>query len=343
MRKLLNTLFVTTPEAYLAKDGENVVVKKEDKELLRMPIINLESIVSFGYMGASPGLMSLCVRNNVSLCFLSSSGFFQARVSGPVKGNVILRRKQYRVADNKSQSLQISKIMIAGKIQNYRNILSRGSRDHDFGDNNIEIERVKKLLNHSKMKALESCDFDTLRGIEGDAAGLYFSVFSNLIVSQKDDFVFQGRNRRPPTDEVNAMLSFIYTLIAHEVQSALESVGLDPYVGFLHTDRPGRISLALDMMEELRAYLGDRLVLSLINRKQVSKSGFKHNGEKGIIMNDETKKIVLSAWQKRKKESIIHPYLQESIPIGLLPYVQAMLMARYLRNEIDNYPVFIIR
>lgn len=343
MRKLLNTLFVTTPEAYLSRDGENVVVKKDNQELIRIPIVNIESIVSFGYMGASPGLMQLCATNNVSLCFLTQSGFFQGRVIGPIKGNVILRRKQYRVADDKEEALQISRIMIAGKIQNYRSILARGNRDYDFGSNTPEVERAISLLNQKKDKALVCLTFDELRGIEGDAASLYFSVFPHLIIAQKKDFIFEGRNRRPPTDEVNAMLSFVYTLIAHEVQSALESVGLDPYVGFLHTDRPGRVSLALDMMEELRAYLGDRLVLSLINRKQVSKSGFRHNGDKGIVMDDETKKTLISAWQKRKKEMIKHPYLEENIPIGLLSYVQAMLMARYLRNEIDNYPVFIVR
>ena len=321
MRKLLNTLYVTTPEAYLTKDGENVVIRVKEKDIFRIPVLNIEGIVTFGYIGASPALMKMCAERNVGLCFLSANGQFQGRVSGPTKGNVLLRRTQYRIADDANKSLEISRLFIAGKIANSRTVIDRFKRD----------------------QALVAESSDTLRGIEGEAATTYFSVFNQMIISQCEDFPFNGRNRRPPKDKVNALLSFVYTLLNHEVQSALETVGLDPYVGFLHTDRPGRASLALDMMEELRAYLADRLVLSLINRKQISGKGFVEHGDNGIVMDEDIRKGVLLAWQKRKKETIIHPYLNESVPIGLIPYIQAMLLARFLRNDLDNYPVFLMK
>lgn len=339
MRRLLNTLYVTTPDAYLSRDGLNVVVSVNQKEKLRVPIINLEGIVTFGYVGASPGLMKLCAEYNVSLNFLSLSGKFIGRFQGPVKGNVLLRTKQWDYARNTSFSLHISSLLIAGKIQNYRNILSRFLRDNGNDD---KISEAVTHLKYCKQKVLNAPDLDILRGIEGEAANCYFSCFSQLILHQKDDFVFNGRNRRPPRDAVNALLSFVYTLISADVSAALETVGLDPYIGFLHTLRPGRFSLALDMMEELRAYLGDRLVLTLINRKQLSITDFIRHGEDEVVMTDNGRKTVITAWQNRKKETIIHPYLNEKIPIGLLPYVQAMLLARYLRGDIDDYPVFLI-
>lgn len=339
MRKLLNTLYVTTPEAYLSKDGLNVVVSVKQDEIFRIPIVNIEGIVTFGYLGASPGLMKLCSEYNVSMCFLSPTGKFVGRFQGPVKGNVLLRTKQWETAKDSESALSVSRLFVAGKIQNYRNILLRFLRD------NGENAAVREAINHlkySKRKALDSLNLDYLRGVEGDAANRYFDVFPHLILHQKGDFVFAGRNRRPPKDAVNAMLSFVYTLIASELISALETVGLDPYVGFLHTLRPGRASLALDMMEELRAYLGDRLVLSLINRQQLTIKDFVRHSEDGVVMTENGRKIILSAWQNRKKETIIHPYLGEKIPIGLLPFVQAMLFARYIRGELDDYPVFLI-
>lgn len=339
MRKLLNTLYVTTPEAYLSKDGLNVVVSVKQKEIFRIPVVNIEGIVTFGYMGASPGLMKLCADNNVALSFLSPNGKFIGRLQGPIKGNVLLRTKQWNLAKDEQFALSISKLFIAGKIQNYRNILARFLRDNG---NNEAVKDTVAQMKYCKLKALNASDMDFLRGIEGDAANRYFDVFPQLILHQKGDFVFHGRNRRPPKDAVNAMLSFIYTLIASDMTAALETVGLDPYIGFLHTLRPGRTSLSLDMMEELRAYLGDRLVLSLINRKQVCIKDFVHQGEDGVTMTDNGRKIILSAWQSRKKETIIHPYLGEKIPIGLLPYAQAMLLARFFRGDIDNYPVFLI-
>ncbi len=339
MRKLLNTLYVTTPEAYLSKDGLNVVVSVKQKEIFRIPVVNIEAIVTFGYMGASPGLMKLCADYNVALSFLSPNGKFIGRFQGPIKGNVLLRTKQWDLAKDGQFALSISKLFIAGKIQNYRNILARFLRDNG---NNEAVKDTVAQMKYCKLKALNASDMDSLRGIEGDADNRYFEVFPQLILHQKGDFIFHGRNRRPPKDAVNAMLSFVYTLIASDVTAALETLGLDPYIGFLHTLRPGRTSLALDMMEELRAYLGDRLVLSLINRKQVCIKDFIHQGEDGVVMTDNGRKIILSVWQSRKKETIIHPYLGEKIPIGLLPYVQAMLFARHLRGDIDNYPVFLI-
>lgn len=339
MRKLLNTLYVTTPESYLSKDGLNVVVSVKQNEIFRIPIVNIEGIVTFGYMGASPGLMKLCAEYNVSLSFLSPQGKFIGRFQGPIKGNVLLRTKQWNLAKNEKFALEVSKLFIAAKIQNYRNILARFLRDNGNDD---AVKETVAQLKHCKKKALASTDFDYLRGVEGDAANRYFENFSKQILQQKDDFVFSGRNRRPPKDAINAMLSFVYTLIASDVISALETIGLDPYIGFLHTLRPGRASLALDMMEELRAYLGDRLVLSLINRRQLCIRDFIRQGEDSVVMTDNGRKIILTAWQNRKKETIIHPYLGERIPIGLLPYVQAMLFARFVRGDLDNYPVFLI-
>ena len=299
MRKLLNTLYVTTPEAYLSKDGLNVVVSVKQEEVFRIPAINIEGIVTFGYMGASPGVMKLCSDNSISLTFLSPHGRFISRVQSATKGNVLLRKRQYQL------SVQV--------------------------------------LEHAKREALATQDKTTLIGYEGMASNAYFEVLPVLILNQKADFPFHGRNRRPPKDAVNAMLSFAYTLIANDTSAALETVGLDPYVGFLHTLRPGRTSLALDMMEELRAYLGDRFVLSLINKRQITSKDFLFQGDNGVVMTDKGKKTFISAWQARKREVIIHPYLNEKIEIGLLPYVQAMLMARYIRQDIDNYPVFLIK
>ena len=340
MRKLLNSLYVTTPEAYLYKDGLNVVVSVDKEEVFRIPVLNLESVVTFGYMGASPGLMKLCVDNGVSLVFMSPQGRFIGRVQGATKGNVLLRKKQYLLSDDASVALHLSKLFVAGKIFNYRIILKRFIRDNGV-DEDIECAAIQ--LNRHRNSAIKAINMESLRGEEGYAANVYFGVFDHLILNQKDDFSFEGRSRRPPKDEVNAMLSFVYTLIANDMTAALESVGLDPYVGFMHSLRPGRASLALDMMEELRAYLGDRLVLSMINRKQVVKKDFIRQGDEGIIMTDDCRKELINTWQKRKMEIIEHPFLKEKIPVGLLPYVQAKLLSSYLRNELDDYPVFLMR
>lgn len=340
MRKLLNTLYVTTPESYLSKDGMNVVISVNQQEVFRIPIINIEAIVTFGYMGASPGLMKLCTDSGVSLTFLSPNGRFVSRVQGQTKGNVLLRKAQYRLADDQTWSLHLAQLMVAGKIQNYRNVLRRYLRD--YGEN-PEVLTAANTLDIQKRDALRAKDRAELMGIEGLAANHYFAAFPNLILQQKADFPFNGRNRRPPKDAVNAMLSLAYTLVANDTAAALETVGLDPYVGVFHTLRPGRTSLALDVMEELRAYLGDRFVLSLINRRQVAADDFMYQGEKGVVMTDKGRRIFLTAWQNRKRELIVHPYLNEKMPVGLLPYVQAMLLARYVRNDIDDYPVFLFK
>lgn len=339
MRKLLNTLYVTTPDAYLSKDETNVVVSVNQSEVFRIPIINIESIVTFGYKGTSPGLMKLCADNKVSVTYLSPFGKYIGKFEGPIKGNVLLRTRQWDFSKDNGFSLSISKLFIAGKIQNYRNILCRYIRDNG---QNEDVDTVINYLKRSKERVLKVDNLDSLRGIEGDAANHYFEVFPNLLLNQKKDFVFNGRSKRPPKDAVNAMLSFVYTLIASDVTSALETVGLDPYVGFFHTLRPGRASLSLDMMEELRAYLGDRLVLSLINKRQISNKDFITQGEDGVTMTESGRKVILTAWQNRKKEIITHPYLEEKIPIGLIPYAQAMLLARHIRGDINNYPVFLI-
>jgi CRISPR-associated protein Cas1 len=324
----------------VSRDGENVVIKVNNSEVLRRPIHILEGIVCFNYVGISPKLMNLCVENNVGIAFVNEYGKFMARVNGKVKGNVLLRRTQYRYADDKDKSLEISKNFIVGKIVNCKSVVNRAIRDHsstiDVKNMKYTLEKLSSALENIK-KAIND---DELRGIEGEAAKTYFSSFNNLILQQKEDFYFTERSRRPPKDYLNAMLSYAYTLLTYEMESALETVGLDPYVGFLHTDRPGRVSLALDMIEELRPYMAERFIISLINRKQISPEGFIVKESGGIIMDKDTKNIFLTAWQKRKQEEITHPFLNEKIEIGLLPYVQAMLMARFLRNDLESYPPF---
>ena len=340
MRKLLNTLYVKTPEAYLSKDGLNIVVSVKQQEVFRIPSINIESIVTFGYMGASPGLMKLCSDSGISLTFLTPHGRFISRVQGATHGNVLLRKAQYSLSDNEDWSLHIAQLMIAAKIQNYRNILRRYIRDYGECP---EVEAASQVLDMNKFHALHAADKTRLMGWEGTASNIYFEVMPKLILNQKESFPFNGRNRRPPKDAVNAMLSLAYTLIANDTSAALETVGLDPYVGFLHSLRPGRTSLALDMMEEFRAYIGDRFVLSLINKRQITPKDFLHQGDNGVILTDKGRKTFLTAWQNRTRETIIHPYLNEKVEIGLLPYVQAMMLARYIRKDIDDYPVFLIK
>ena len=301
MRKLLNTLYITTPDSYLSKDGMNVVVSVKSQEIFRIPIINIEGIVSFGYMGASPGLMKLCTDNNVSLTFLSPNGRFICRIQGQTKGNVLLRKKQYKLSEQEDWALHVAQIMIAGKIQNQRSVLRRFIRDYG---NNQQVEEAANALDNFKRNTRLSTDKLSLMGIEGMAANKYFEVFPSLLTQQIDQFPFGGRSRRPPKDAVNAMLSLAYTLLTNDITAALETVGLDPYVGFLHTLRPGRASLALDMTEELRAYMGDRFVLSLINRRQISPSDFLNQGEQGVTLTAEGRRTFLTAWQTRKKETI---------------------------------------
>lgn len=339
MRRLLNTLYVTLPEAYLSKEGETILVRQEHETKLRVPVLALEGIVCVGQVSMSPALMAFCAERNVGVSFLSEHGRFLARIQGPVHGNVLLRREQYRRADTEPDSVAIARSVLLAKLANSRTSLLRAAREHA----SETLDRAAAQLGDS-LQALESAaTLDSLRGVEGDAAHNYFSVFDELILHQKEDFFFHERSRRPPLDNVNALLSFLYVLLAHDVASALEVVGLDPAVGFLHRDRPGRAGLALDLMEELRPVLADRLALTLINRRQVSPSGFTRSDSGGVTMNDATRKEVLVAWQLRKQEEILHPFLDERIPFGLVPYTQALLLARHLRGEMDAYPSFFWR
>lgn len=340
MKQLANVLYVTTPEAYLSLDGENVVIKKDEQTSTRLPLHNLENIVCFNYLGASPALMGACAERNVGLCFLTPNGKFQARVTGKARGNVLLRKKQYRVSEDEAASAPIAASFLLGKIANSRKVVERALRDHALLVDGEKLSQVSVALK-SILTVLPTCStIAELMAFEGSAAKLYFGIFDQMILQQRADFPFSERSRRPPLDRMNALLSFLYTLLTNEVASALEAVGLDPYVGFLHQDRPGRPSLALDLMEELRPVFADRLALSLVNRKQVTGRGFVAKESGGILMDDDTRKTVLSAWQDRKKEQILHPYLKERIPFGLLPHVQAMLLARHLRGDLDAYPPF---
>ena len=341
MKKLLNTLYVTRENGYLGLDGENIVIYDDNKEIGRLPLHNLESIVSFGYRGTSPALMGACVEKNIPLCYLSPQGKFLAQVTGSVRGNVILREKQFESSRDGKVSLDIAKSCIIGKIYNARWVLERTIRDHGM---QIDTERVKQASEFLKgsLQEIRQCETkDQLRGYEGEAAKLYFRVFDEMILQQKKDFFFEKRSKRPPMDRVNALLSFTYTLLTHMVRSGLETVGLDPYVGYLHTERPGRVSLALDLMEELRPVLADRFVLSLINRKMLNGKDFKIKENGAVLMTEDARKMILTEWQNRKKEQITHPYLKEKVEWGLAPYVQAMLLARYLRGDLDGYPPFL--
>ena len=325
----------------MSLDGENVVIIKDNNELGRVPLHNLEGIVVFGYTGASPALMGSCAKHNISLCFMTQYGKFLSRISGEVRGNVTLRKTQYFLSDKKEESIKIARNFIIGKIYNSRWVIERAVRDHSMRVDVQKLKDVSDSLKKSIDMAFVCEDHEVLRGIEGEAAKLYFSVFNDLILQQKEHFSFNGRNKRPPLDNVNALLSFAYTLLTNNIVSALETVGLDPYVGFMHIDRPGRVSLALDLLEELRSVFADRFVISLINKKMISSDGFikKENG--AIIMDDDTKKIFLSAFQEKKQEKITHPFLEEKIEWGMVPYVQSLLLARFIRGDIEEYPPFL--
>jgi len=336
-----NTLFVTTDGTYLAREGNAILVRIEQQTKLRVPIHTINSIVCFGRVSCSPAAMQLATSQGVAIVFLNIHGRFIARLHGPTTGNVLLRREQYRRAEQPDACAAIARAIIAAKIANCRTALQRTLRDHPGHHDNDEIQRAVHQLRRLITQLKQQQPLDIIRGIEGDAARTYFGVFDHLIIDQKEHFSFSGRNRRPPTDNVNALLSFLYTLLVHDVASALETVGLDPAVGFLHRPRPGRPSLALDLMEELRPFLADRLALSLINRRQVSHKGLRTTESGAVVMDDATRRIVLIAGQKRKQEPIRHPFLDERIPIGLLPHMQAILLARHLRGDLDGYPPFI--
>lgn len=341
MKKHLNTLFVTTQGAYLSKEGETVAIRVEQKVQMRIPIHALAGIVCFGVVTCSPFLMGFCAENDVTISFLTRNGRFMAMVRGPVSGNVLLRRKQFRMADCKDKAAQMAGFVLTGKMANTRTVLERSIRDHGDKLDRAAIKKVSSRLYSYIRKEMPNPNLDRLRGIEGDAAHQYFSVFDELIFSNKREFAFTGRNRRPPTDRINCLLSFVYTLLVHDVRSALETVGLDPAVGFLHRDRPGRPGLALDMMEEFRPFFADRLVLSMINRNQIRPDGFVTKESGAVTMDDDTRRKILETYQKRKQEILVHPFLSEKVEIGNLFFIQALLLARFIRGDIDGYPPFI--
>ncbi len=340
MKHLLNTLFITTQGSYVAREGETLLIRVEHETKNRFPIVQLQSVVCFGQVSVSPPAMELCAGHGVTVSFLSEQGRFIARVIGPVSGNVLLRREQYRYADIPEMSTIIACNMLTGKLVNCRNILMREAREREDIESRAILASAAKAFSRHLHGITEVNNLDTLRGKEGDASADYFAVFDHFITANKDDFCFRVRSRRPPLDNVNALLSFIYTLLVHDTVSALESVGLDPAVGFLHRDRPGRPGLALDMMEELRPALADRLVIALINRQQVQGKGFTKTESGGVMMDAETRKTVLVAWQERKQEELTHPFIGEKVKIGLIPYVQAQLFARFLRGDLEAYPPF---
>lgn len=343
MRKLRGTLYITTPDKYLFLDGENIVMRAKDDTEIRLPLHNIEDIVVFGGRGVSPALMNKCTEDSIGLTFMSRSGKFLARAEGAVSGNVYLRREQYRIADNEERSFAIARNIIIGKLYNSRYVIDRAVRDHS---SQVDVEKLKsrsELLSQAILKCRNVTDIDTLRGIEGESAQLYFSVFDELILQQKDDFRFTVRSKRPPLDNVNALLSFAYSIATGMCTSALEAVGLDPYVGFMHTDRPGRRSLALDLVEEFRAIMCDRFVVSLINKRIIGNDDFDIREDGAVLLSEDGRKLFLTHWQSRKQETVTHPFLKEKVEWGLLPYVQALLLARYIRGDLDEYPMLLWR
>ncbi len=341
MRQLLNTLFITSEDIFSALDGENIVLKRGQEEVARYPLHTLQSVISFSYAGASPALMGACTQRGVQLVFCKPSGRFLCRVSGMSQGNVLLRRQQYCIADDPAESCRIARGFIFGKVSNGRSSLERTRRDHAMRIDSERFATSSAQLRELLPAILDAPDVDTLRGMEGAAASIYFGCFDDMILGDKDSFFYHGRSRRPPLDNVNALLSFVYTLLGNDCASALESVGLDAYVGFLHRDRPGRTSMAQDMLEELRPCWADRFVLTLINNRIVSNKDFQRQEDGAVLLCDEARRTVLRQWQARKKEPIQHPFLKEKLPWGLVPYVQALLLARCVRGDLEAYPPFL--
>lgn len=341
MKRLLNTLYVLTENAYLCLDGENVVAKIDGAETGRIPLHTIQSIVSFSYMGASPALMGTCIERGVSCAFFTPKGRFLVRVQGPVSGNVLLRKEQCRWSDDEGKSVSVARSFILGKVFNGRWVLERSLRDHSLRIDVETVERASKSLATALPKIRECMDMASLRGLEGDAASSYFGVFGELILREKEVFGFAGRARRPPTDPVNAMLSLFYTALSNDCASALEGVGLDPCIGLMHADRPGRKSLALDLMEELRPVMVDRFVVTAINNRIVKPEHFENRESGEVRLTDEGRRALFAAWQERKKDSITHPFLKEKVQWGLLPHIQSLLLARCIRGDLDGYPPFL--
>lgn len=340
MRKLLNSLYILDETAYLTLDGENIVCKMENKEKFRMPFSNIEEIFCFNYLGCSPALMGKCVEYGIPVNFISPQGKFLARVSGEAKGNIYLRKAQFERFSK--PDILLAQNTVASKICNTRSVVKRTLRDYPNLDSDGRLSDCISYFNSAIKNVYQVKDKDIIMGIEGNAAKAYFDVFEDLILQQKDDFRLISRTKRPPLDRVNAMLSFLYTIATSSCASALESVGLDSYYGFYHSLRPGRNSLACDLVEEIRC-ICERIVLTMINMKMINSNDFEIQPSGAVYLNKEGKKKVLTKWQERKRDTIIHPYLKEKIPIGLIPYVQSMLLAKYIRGEIDEYPCFLIK
>ncbi len=344
MRRMLNTLFVTTQGAWISQKGENIIVHLSKEESRAFPIHLFESILCFGQVNVTAPAMGFCAEHGVNLAFFTEYGKFIARVQGEVHGNVLLRREQYRIADNETRCVSLVRNILLGKLLNSKIVLQRSLRDHQQdADTGKSFKNTCALLDSYILQIKNLQSISEMRGIEGIAAKNYFDLLNFMIIQQKEDFKFIGRNRRPPTDNVNAMLSYVYTLLSHDITSALEAVGLDPAVGFLHTDRSGRPSLALDLMEEFRTWLADRFVLSLINMKQIKSNGFTLTPSGAVVMNNETRKTIIAEWQSRKQDELTHPFTGEKIQIGNLAYLQSMLLARYIRGDIKEYPAFVWR
>lgn len=341
MRKLLNTLFVNSEDVYLSLENDNILAWRENQVLQRIPLINLENIFYFGYKGASPVLLGACVKKHIGFCFITPQGKFLARAVGMTVGNILLRKEQYRISDDEEKSLAIARMMITGKILNARTVLMRALRDHTLSLDEPLFQTHIQDLKQSAKEAIKADDLDMLRGVEGNAAQSYFSLMDQMILTDKKHFYFHERSKRPPLDRMNALLSFAYTILAHDCASALEAVGLDSYAGFLHRDRPGRQSLALDLMEELRSPYADRFVLTLINNRVIQAKHFKVMEDGAVWLGDEGRRLFLTKWQDKKRETITHPFLGEKIYWGLIPYVQSLLLARYIRGDLDGYPPFL--
>ncbi len=341
MKKLLNTLYVTTEDAYLSLNGETVEVIFGDDTHKQIPLHTLNGIVSFSYKGASPALMGKCAEIGIMLSFFTPFGKYLCDTGSCTNGNVYLRRTQFRWADDKIKSLSVAKNMIIGKLYNSRYLILHYMRDHPL---QVDCEKIRIAADRigTYLETVKTADdIDSIRGIEGNAAAEYFGVFNELILQNKGTFSFNMRSRRPPTDPVNCLLSFAYSLLKNECAAALRSVGLDPFVGMMHTDRLGRCSLALDMMEELRSVFADRFVLTLINNRIVNEKSFTYMDNGAVILNDDARKRFLAEWQAKKREEIIHPFLKEKMQWGLVPYVQALLISRFMRGDLDGYPPFL--
>lgn len=344
MRRHLNTIYVTTENAWLRKDGANLVVEAEGAERGRAPLHMIEGVVCFGRLGASPALMAACAESGVALSFLTPQGRFLSRIEGPRTGNVLLRRAQYRIADDPARAVPIVRGIVTAKAANQRTVIRRALRDH--GDRIAAADRTilaaaEQTLGHIARRAAGTETVDILRGHEGEAAAAYFGVFDAMIQGERPAFAFQGRSRRPPLDRINALLSFLYAMLGHDCRSALEAVGLDPQVGLLHADRPGRASLALDLMEELRPVLADRLALTLVNRGQLKPADFAVEDGGAVALTDAARKTVLLAWQERKQRELRHPFLGETLTMGMVAHIQARLLSRHLRGDLDGYPAFV--